>query len=134
MRNLLSTEGWYFHARLPENWLYKTGKNGRGRIQTTYCSPGGEYFKSRELAVKFARETGAAESEVEMLSTFSVKGNERKPADVSNATSLSGDISLGEIDSSLDSLSETETSTDTENSDASLLFDQYYDDNDSSKK
>ena len=131
MRNLLSTDGWKFHERLPENWLYKTSKNGKGRIQTTYCSPSGEYFKSREQAVKFARETGAAESEVEMLSSFSVKGNERKPADVPTATSLSQDISLTETDSSFDSLSETETLTDTENSDASLLFEQYYDHNDS---
>ena len=131
MRHLLSTDGWKFHEKLPENWLYKAAKNGKGRIQTTYCSPSGDYFKSRELAVKFAREAGAAESEVEMLSTFSLKGNERKPADVPSApTSLSAEMSLAETDRSFDSLSETETLTDTENSDTSLLSDQYYDDND----
>ena len=118
MRNLLPTDGWKFHEKLPENWLYKTTKNGKGRIQTTYCSPSGEYFKSRELAVKFARETGSAEREVEMLSTFSLKGNERKPADVPSATSLSSEISLAETDSSFDSLSETDTS---------LLSDQHFD-------
>ena len=135
MRQLLTTDGWNFHEKLPQNWLYKGEKNGgrksgRRRIQITYCSPGGEYFKSRELAVKFARENGVAGSELELLSTFSVKGNERKPADVPN-TNLSEEISLTGTDSSFDSLSETETLSDTENSDMSLLTDQSCDENDS---
>ena len=128
MRNLLSSDGWNFHEKLPNNWLYKTTKNGKGRLGTIYCSPSGEHFKSRELAVKFARESGAAQSDLEMLSSFSLKGNERKPGDVSTVSiSLSEEISLEETESSFDSLSETEI--DTESSDTSILSDQYYDDN-----
>ena len=123
MRSLLTTDGWKFHERLPQNWLYKKQKH------TYYCSPSGEYFKSRDLAVKFVRQNGGAERELEMLSSFSVKGNEGKPADVP-PTSLSEEISLTETDSSFDSLSETETLSDTENSDTSLRTDQSNDETD----
>ena len=131
MRQLLTTDGWNFHEKLPQSWLFKATRNGKkNKQQITYCSPGGEYFSSREKAVKFAGEAGGSESELEMLSTFSVKGNERKPADGPTASNLAGEISLAETDSSFDSLSETETLNDTDNSDTSLLTDQSYDESD----
>ena len=65
MRNLLAKDGWISDQKLPVNWLFKTQNS-----HTSYCSPTGRYFKTRDQAVKFARASNESEEVVRGLLSF----------------------------------------------------------------
>ena len=102
MRNLLGKDGWISHDQLPENWFFKSSKS-----KIFLCSPTGQYFKSRDLAVRFVREKGT-ERELEMLTNFSLGKTERNPGDdtLSEVLESSDTSAITEMDESVDNVRE----------------------------
>ena len=102
MRNLLGKDGWVSHHQLPENWFFKSSKS-----KIFLCNPTGQYFKSRDLAVRFVREKGT-ERDLEMLTSFSLGKTERNPGDdtLSEVLESSDTSAITEMDESVDNVRE----------------------------
>jgi len=66
LRNSLKEDGWSQHARLPKNWFYRH----QGRLH--FLSSSGNFYKSKEVALKYLRLSSATQNEYEMLKSFSL--------------------------------------------------------------
>ena len=63
MKEYLKHEGWEEEPQLPEGWLYK-------RSQRSYIDRDGNYFKSKNFALKFLEGNGGSESDIRALKNF----------------------------------------------------------------
>ena len=70
MRELMKFEGYYFDARLPEKWLYKsTAKH------SSFVDPSGNYYRSKFDAIKMLKTKGQSQN-LNILLGFSEKKQE----------------------------------------------------------